>query len=181
MASMEAISNENSRKDKKLLPAVFAFIGLAVFLDLLVWSFGRQEYLAFFDIFLSYVMTGLIQASGLHVIQQSNTIYLTNSTWLVTTECTAIFIMVIFSSFILAYPASTKQKGIALLAGIPFIFAANVFRLYCMAWIDYLKPQYSEFFHNYMWQMVFIVMVVFMWLVWIDKVVNREAKISVSS
>jgi len=43
-----------------------------------------------------------------------------------------------------------------------------------MAWIDYLNPQYSEFFHNYMWQVVFIVMVVFMWLVWIDKVVDSE-------
>jgi hypothetical protein len=38
-----------------------------------------------------------------------------------------------------------------------------------------------EFFHNYMWQVVFIVMVVFMWLVWIDKVVNRETKVSVPS
>lgn len=120
-------------------------------------------------------MAGLIKLSGLRVVQESNTIYLTNSTWLVTTECTAIFIMLIFSSFIFVYPASGKQKGIALLAGIPFIFGVNVLRLYCMAWIDYLKPQYSELFHNYMWQ------VVFMWLVWIDKVVNRETKISVSA
>lgn len=126
-------------------------------------------------------MAGLIKLSGLRVVQESNTIYLTNSTWLVTTECTAIFIMLIFSSFIFVYPASGKQKGIALLAGIPFIFGVNVLRLYCMAWIDYLKPQYSELFHNYMWQVVFIMMVVFMWLVWIDKVVNRETKISVSA
>ena len=50
-----------------------------------------------------------------------------------------------------------------------------------MAWIDKLKPQYSEFFHDYMWQVVFIMMVVWMWMVWIDKVVNRETKISVSA
>lgn len=168
-------------KDKQFLKVGFLFCTLVILLDLLVWYLGRKEHLAFLDIFLSYVMAGLIQLSGLHVIRDSNTIYLTNSSWLVTTECTAIFIMVIFSSFILAYPASMKQKGMALLAGIPFIFVVNVFRLYCMAWIDYLKPQYSELFHNYMWQVVFIVMVVFMWLLWIDKVVNREAKISLSA
>lgn len=167
--------------DKQFLKVGFLFCSTVIILDLLVWYLGRKEYLAFFDIFLSYVMAGLIKLSGLHVIQDSNTLYLTNSSWIVTTECTAIFIMLIFSSFIFVYPASTKQKGIALLSGIPFIFGANILRLYCMAWIDYLKPQYSEVFHNYMWQVVFIMMVVFMWMVWIDKVVNRETKISVSA
>lgn len=172
---------EPTLKDKQFLKVGFLFCSTVILLDLLVWYLGRKEYLAFLDIFLSYVMAGLIQLSGLHVIRDSNTIYLTNSTWLVATECTAVFIMVIFSSFILVYPASMKQKGVALLAGIPFIFGVNILRLFIMAWIDYLKPQYTEYFHQYIWQVVFIVMVVLMWMVWIDKVVNRETKISVSA
>lgn len=157
----------------------FLFCSSVILLDLAVWFLGKHEWLAFLDIFTSYVIANLIQLSGLHVIRDSNTIYLTNSTWIVATECTAIFIMLIFSSFIFVYPASVKQKGIALLTGVPFIFGANIVRLYCMAWIDYLEPQYSEFFHNYMWQVVFIVMVVFMWLVWIERIVSRETKTSI--
>jgi exosortase/archaeosortase family protein len=168
-------------RDTQYLRVGFLFCSLVIFLDVIVWYLGRKEHLAFLDIFLSYVMTGLIHASGLHAIRDSNTIYLTNSTWLVTTECTAIFIMLIYSSFIMVYPASWKDRGIALLVGIPSIFGANILRLYVMAWIDYLNPQYSEFFHNYMWQVVFIVMVVFMWLIWIDRFVNRENKVSVPS
>jgi len=145
---------------------------MAVLLDLLVWYLGRKEYLAFLDIFTSYVITGLMHLSGLQATMESNTIYLTNSTWLVTTECTAIFIMLIFTSFILVYPSSLKAKGLALATGIPFIFCANITRLFMMAWIDKLRPQYTEYFHQYVWQVVFIVMVVLMWLVWIDKVVN---------
>ncbi len=95
------------------------FRSLVVLLDLLVWYLGKKEYLDFLDIFLSDVMAGLIKLSGLHVIQDSNTIYLTNSSWLVTTECTAIFIMLIYSSFVLVYPAKLKSKGLALLAGYP--------------------------------------------------------------
>lgn len=159
-------------KGTRFLKVGLMFCSLVVILDLMVWYLGRKEYLAFLDIFLSDVMTWLIRLSGLHVIQDSNTLYLTNSTWLVTTECTAIFIMLIFSSFIFAYPASLKSKATALFSGIPFIFAANVLRLYCMAWIDYVKPQYTEYFHQYVWQVVFIVMVVFMWVLWIDKVVK---------
>ena len=165
----------------QFLKVGFLFCSLVILLDLLVWYLGRKESLAFLDIFLSYVMTGLLHLSGLHAMRHGNTIYLTNSTWLVVTECTAIFIMLVYACFITVYPASWKAKGIALVAGIPFIFGANILRLYAMAWIDYLKPQYSEFFHNYMWQVVFIVMVVFMWLLWIDKVVNRETKVSVPS
>jgi archaeosortase B (VPXXXP-CTERM-specific) len=168
-------------KDRHILKVGFFFCSLVILLDLSVWYLGRKEYLAFFDIFTSYVIAALIQLSGLHVIRDSNTIYLTNTSWIVTTECTAIFIMLTFAAFIVVYPAAVKSKGIALLAGIPFIFVANILRLYCMAWIDYLKPQYSEFFHDYMWQVVFIIMVVFLWMIWIDKVVNRETKISVPS
>ena len=168
-------------KNTQFLKTSLLFCSVVILLDLIVWYLGRREYLAFLDIFLSYVMEGLIKFSGLHVIRDSNTIYLTNSTWLVTTECTAIFIMLIFTSFILVYPASLKAKGLALVTGIPFIFCANILRLFMMAWIDYLKPQYTEYFHQYIWQVVFIVMVIFMWLIWIDKVVTRESKISVPS
>jgi len=181
MKSSASSTQEPTFRNKQFLKVGVLFCSMVVFLDLLVWYLGRKEYLAFLDIFTSYVIANLIQMSGLHAIRESNTIYLANSTWIVATECTAIFIMLIFSSFVLVYPATVKSKGIALLAGIPFIFAANILRLYCMAWIDYLKPQYSEFFHNYMWQVVFIAMVVFMWMVWLDKVVTRESKISVSS
>jgi exosortase/archaeosortase family protein len=80
----------------------------------------------------------------------------------------------------LVYPTSLKASGIGLFAGVPFIFGANMFRLLIMAWIDKLKPAYSTFFHNYLWQVAFIIMVAFMWIVWIEKVVNRETKAPVS-
>jgi exosortase/archaeosortase family protein len=156
-----------------LLTRGVLFCLVVILLDLAAWYLGRGEYLAFLDIFTSYVITGLIHISGLPALRDSNTIYLTNAVWVVTTECTALFIMLIFSSFILVFPSSLKAKIIALLSGIPCIFAANILRLYAMAWIDYLRPQFSEYFHNYVWQVFFILMVVLMWLFWIDKVARQ--------
>lgn len=170
-----------SSKNKQYLKVALFFCLVVIILDLIVWYLGRKEYMAFLDIFTSLVITKLIHLSGLKATMDSNTIYLANSVWIMTTECTGIFLMLIFSSFIMVYPSSVKAKGIALLAGIPFIFGANILRLYIMAWIDHIKPQYTEIFHNYMWQVAFIVMVVLMWTVWIDKVVNRENKTSVPS
>lgn len=172
---------ETAFRNKHLLKVGFLFCSLVILLDLLVWYLGRKEYLAFLDIFTSYVITGLMHLSGLQATMDSNTIYLTNSTWIISTECTAIFIMLIFTSFIVVYPSSFKAKGLALVTGIPFIFGANITRLFMMAWIDKLRPQYTEYFHQYVWQVVFIVMVVFMWLIWVDKVVNRETRVSLPS
>jgi exosortase/archaeosortase family protein len=157
---------------KEFIKVCLLFAGLVVLSDYLIWFLGRNEYLAFFDIFHAVVITKLIHLSGLEATRDSNVIYLANTTWLVAIECTAIFIMAIFASFVVVYPSTFRAKGIAILAGIPFIFVVNIFRLYIMAWIDKLRPEFSEYFHNYAWQVLFIIMVVFMWIIWIERVVN---------
>lgn len=169
---VEKPRSRNFLNNYGLLTRGVLFCTLVILLDMAVWYLGRMEYLAFIDIFTSYIITWLIHLSGLPALRDSNTIYLTNAVWVVTTECTALFIMIIFSSFVLVFPSSLKSKIVALVSGIPFIFGANILRLYAMAWIDYLKPQFSEYFHNYVWQVFFILMVIVMWLFWIDKVVK---------
>lgn len=172
-------NQEPTRKDKKFLRVGLLFCLVVNLFYALYWYF--RDGFAFLALFTSYVVTTLIQLSGLQAIRDRFTIYLAHSTWEVTTECTALLIVMIFTAFVFVYPSTFKEKGIALLAGIPFIFGSNIMRLYIMAWIDYLKPQYSELFHDYIWQGLFIMMVVYMWLVWIDKVVNRETKIPIPS
>ena len=167
-------------KTRRFPRVVLLFVTLAVLLDVAVWYLGKREYLAFLDIFTSSVVTGLIHLSGLQAHQDSNTIYLAHSVWVVTIECTAIQIMTIYTAFVLAYPAAVRAKGLALLAGLPFIFGMNILRLWVMAWIDKLAPNFSTPFHNYVWQVAFIIMVILMWLVWLEKVVKRESKSAVS-
>lgn len=173
-------SEQDGPKTRRSPRFVITFFTLAVLFDSAVWYLGKQEYLAFFDIFTSSVVTGLIHLSGLQALQDSNTIYLAHSVWVVTIECTAIQIMTIYTAFVLAYPASVRAKGLALLAGLPFIFGMNILRLWVMAWIDKLAPNFSATYHNYVWQVAFIIMVILLWLVWIEKVVKREGKSAVS-
>ncbi len=133
-----------------------------------------------FEYFTASVTTGLIHLFGIPAVQNDIIIYLTNAVWEVDTECTALEIMIIFASFVIVYRASYRAKAAGLLMGLPFIFGANIARLLIMAFIDKDAPQYSSFFHDYMWQVAFIIMVMVMWIVWIDMVVKRERKTSVS-
>lgn len=161
-------------QDRRYLREVLLFIVTAIALNPLFWFDDNQ--LSFVNLFTASLITKLIQLSGLQATMDGYVIHLANSSWLMTTECTGIFVMVIYASFILTYTASLRAKGLALLAGIPFIYGANIIRLYTMAWIDTLTPEYSKFVHDYMWQGIFIGMVVIMWILWIDWIAAREAK-----
>jgi exosortase/archaeosortase family protein len=167
-------------KDKGLLKVTVLFSLLVVSSNVLVWFLGRGGYLSFFEIFNAKVAGGLIFLSGLKAEVAGNTLWLKNETWLINTECTAIFVMAIFASFILVYPSHLKEKTMALLLGIPAIFLANMLRLLAMAWLSQIRPAYSPYFHDYLWQVVFILLVIVLWLVWIEVMVSRERKNSIS-
>jgi archaeosortase B (VPXXXP-CTERM-specific) len=163
-----------------LYKRVALFFFLVISFNLVSLFMYVHGYLHFLVVLITKTTTLLIHLSGLEARTAGNIIYLTNSVWQVSMECTAMMPMLVFTSFLLAYPASVKARIIGFFTGIPLIFSANEARLLMMAVLDRLKPAYSTYFHDYLWQVVFIIMVLFMWIVWIDKIVNRETKAAVS-
>jgi exosortase/archaeosortase family protein len=134
-----------------------------------------------FQKFMVKVVGGLINASGLQVIQDGVYIVLKNDQWIMTPECTALSAMIVFVAFVLVYPSSIKSKGIAVLAGIPFIILANTLRLFTLAWATELFAKYAHLAHDYVWQVAFLILIAVMWLVWIEMVVKRENKATISA
>ena len=184
---MPKIQTDSNKKQKGHLlgdltylkmPLLYCFT--VILLNLLSFFAYQKGYLYFIELFTAQTTTGVIHLFGMPAIRDNTIIRLTNALWVVNTECTAITIMIIFSSFIAVYKASLKAKGIGLLFGLLIIFAANITRLLLMAFIDRYKPEYSTLFHDYLWQVAFIIMVIFLWILWLDKVVKRETKTAVS-
>lgn len=122
----------------------------------------------------------LLEATGINIAIHGTYITLGNNYWEVSSECTAVNVVILFASFVLAYGASLKAKILALITGIPFIVLANLARLFVLAWITELFPGQSRFFHDYAWQAAFVILVVAMWLAWIELVVKREKNSPVS-
>lgn len=133
-----------------------------------------------FQKFMVKIVGGLIEASGLQVVHNGIHITLKNGGWIMTAECTAMSAMIVFVAFVLVYPSALKAKGIAILAGIPFLILANTLRLFSLAWITELFPKYAEFVHDYVWQVAFLILIAVMWLLWIEMVVKHERKAAVS-
>jgi archaeosortase B (VPXXXP-CTERM-specific) len=164
----------------KLLKTVGLFSSLVIVLNLAVWKLGSAGHMYFFERFTAQSAGTLINISGIRAGVEGATISLPGEIWLVNTECTALFVIIIFASFILAFPARLKQKLVACLAGIPAIIAINILRLLALAWLARLGRSYEDYFHDYIWQAAFILIVVFFWLIWIEKVASSEGKTSIS-
>jgi exosortase H (IPTLxxWG-CTERM-specific) len=88
-------------------------------------------------------------------------------------QCSGIFLMAIYTAAVLAYPAGAGQKLLGLLLGLPVLFAANVLRLCVLGFVGKYYPGYFDLSHEYLWQGLFIVFVLLLWVLWRDWIVGK--------
>ncbi len=94
----------------------------------------------------------------------------------VITDCSAIFLVISFFSFVLAYPTSLKKKSMGLLFGIPIIFAVNIVRLVCVFITGMVSPGLFKYMHLYFWQIILMIFVLMLCLAWLRFVVTVHIK-----
>lgn len=98
--------------------------------------------------------------------------------FIIISECGAIEIMAIYFAAVIAYPTLLRKKLLGIIVGIPLMYFVNIFRLSFLAVVGALNAggKWFEFLHYYVWQAVYIVFVVAVWLAWIEFIVYAEAK-----
>ncbi len=93
-------------------------------------------------------------------------------------ECGAIEIMAIFLAAVLAFPTSWRKRGVGIVAGMPIMYGVNILRLTVLAVVGALDQStgrvWFNFAHEYLWQAVYIVFVVAVWLIWVEYVVKGK-------
>jgi exosortase/archaeosortase family protein len=84
-------------------------------------------------------------------------------------ECTGIFVIMLFASFVLAYPAPWLARLGGLTIGIPLLLLVNVIRLATLARIVEVYPDAFFYFHEYVWQGIFMVLVLVGSISWAER------------
>ena len=133
----------------------------------------------FFEPINSYTAAMLgfsLQALGIHPTVHGIFVSVDSFSVKVITECSAIFISILFFSFVLAYPTSWKKKAIGLLFGIPILFAVNILRLVVVFITGMIHPDFFEYMHLYFWQIILIIFVLILCLAWLRLVVAVRMK-----
>ena len=75
--------------------------------------------------FTTRIVSSFLRKLDIAHAVSGNTISLRNDTRIVTQECTAVNVMILFSSFVLAHGSSIKAKLLALVPGIPSLSPAT--------------------------------------------------------
>jgi exosortase/archaeosortase family protein len=96
--------------------------------------------------------------------------------FIVIPDCGAVQPMAIFLAAILAFPASWWRRAAGALIGIPVLYWVNAFRLAFLGIIGAIDDggKWFKFAHEYVWQGIYIVFVVALWMAWVEFIVRRR-------
>ena len=100
----------------------------------------------------------------------------TKFAFIVIPDCGAIPSMAIFFAAVLAFPARWWKRFLGILIGIPILYGVNAFRLAFLAVIGAWDGGGArfKFAHEFVWQGIYIVFVVALWMVWVEFLVRRR-------
>ncbi|GMV95096.1 MAG: hypothetical protein AMXMBFR82_48740 [Candidatus Hydrogenedentota bacterium] len=95
-------------------------------------------------------------------------------------DCGALPSMSIFLAAMIAFPTDLWRRLVGLAIGLPLLYGVNIARLTCLALIGAYSGngQIFDFAHEYVWQAVYIVFVVIIWLMWVEFIVRPKAKVA---
>lgn len=89
-------------------------------------------------------------------------------------ECGAIEVMIIYIAAILGFPTAWTRRLAGIVLGLPLLYAVNIFRLACLGLIGaWYEQEVFDFAHHYVWQAVYLIFVVIIWLLWMEIFVRR--------
>ena len=158
----------NSNKD------VIRFIALFVTFCTVFYLFYYylMDYFAFLENITASILGFLLRIFGVDATVTGNTVTMDRLSLRIIDECTAMFGSIVYISCVLAYPTDPKKKIVGIALGIPCLYAINMVRLIILAFVGLFIPEIFEFVHTYLWQTIFIIFVIVLWLTWVDRVVK---------
>ena len=126
----------------------------------------------------------LLQASGLPAIARGEFLSLDSFNVEIVPECTALYLAILFGSFVLAYPATVGKKVLGLAGGSALLFLVNAARISTVVYVGRFFPAIFHILHAYLGQILMMLLVLGLCLGWVrwhedkDQTSNRRPEIA---
>ena len=85
-------------------------------------------------------------------------------------ECTGVYVLLILFVFLFAYPASWRSRLIGGAIGVVALTIINILRIAFLVRVAEIAPDLFAYFHEYVWQGVFLVLVIAYAMSWVERV-----------
>jgi len=88
-------------------------------------------------------------------------------------HCAGVFGMMIYASAVMAYPAKFFEKIYGLLFGWIGLYTINTVRMAALGVIGMKWRKHFDFYHEFLWQGIFIIFVIGFWVFWKEKLISN--------
>jgi archaeosortase B (VPXXXP-CTERM-specific) len=85
-------------------------------------------------------------------------------------ECTGIFVLLVYTMFVLAYPAPWRSRLTGAAVGWLTLNIVNLARLILLTFIASRQPDWFAYFHEYFFQGLFIALLAILASIWTEQV-----------
>ncbi len=157
-----------------MLRFVAAFLVSAIALFLLYWISDTTGHFDAVNRLNAMLSGAILQVIGIDNTRIGTTVTFGSGGMEVISECSGIYVAILFSAGVLAFPAAWRVRLSGIVLGVVAIFAVNVLRLVTLGAIIAKKRDLLPLFHEYLWQVLFILVVAGLYLLWIERMVPRE-------
>jgi len=87
-------------------------------------------------------------------------------------NCNAIYETALFIAAVLSYPATWRERAWGALLGFVALYLLNLIRVLSLIYVGSHFRQYFDVSHVYIWQSLFIIFALSLWIFWAGKLVQ---------
>lgn len=98
-----------------------------------------------------------------------NLVYNNRITAKIIEGCNAISVIILFTSFVIAFSGKLKQTVLFILSGSLFIYGLNIFRIMILTFLLYYYPAQEHILHGVVFPLIIYGAVFILWVIWVNK------------
>ena len=158
-------------KWKQIWPVLLFVLGFVVLMVLfyVFWlsDYSKNNFQPFVVSVNAQVSSFILNLFGMKTMTINGTIVASRFSVSIARGCDAMEAMALFGSALLAFPAKWKFKLIGFFTGIAILIALNILRIISLFLTGLYFPSVFEFMHVEVWQALFIIFALGLWIFWI--------------
>ena len=131
--------------------------------------------------FIAKTSAGILSLLGEHITAIGTNIYSPRFSLQIKPGCDAVEATALFVCAVLAFPASFSRKAAGIIAGIFALAVLNLVRVVSLFLIGVHLPDIVDMMHLEVWQGLFIIFAVALWVVWLVWISRNPAYIKTTS
>jgi len=145
------------------------FFGLLILASILTWAISLPNRLGSAQRFLAGSGTVVAQLTGGNSVVTGDQIAVGSLSIDINYECTGVYVVLILVVFLFAYPAPWPRRLLGAAIGIVGLTIVNILRIAVLVRVAELYPDLFAYFHEYVWQGVFLILVIAYAMAWVER------------